>query len=110
MGRHLTDCQLSRSRAGIQKGGGTGQVSLRACSASYSCSCRSIGLCFGAPRSGKTLSAVRYSQADAIGQLDPWTPLTSARLLDRMLYTPSVVSTPGKVGVDLRSAREHASE
>ena len=67
---------------------------------------RYIGLCFGAPGIGKTLSAVRYSQADAIGQLDPWTPLTSARLLDTVLYTPSVVNTHGKVGVDLRSARE----
>lgn len=49
---------------------------------------RYIGLCFGAPGIVKTLSAVRYSQADAIGQLDPWTPLISARLLDTVLYTP----------------------
>ncbi len=67
---------------------------------------RYIGLCFGAPGIGKTLSAAQYSRRDEISGLSPWTVVSIDPPLDTVLYTPPVVNTPGRVDTDLRQARE----
>lgn len=66
---------------------------------------RYIGLCFGAPGIGKTLSA-QYSRRDEISGLSPWTVVSMDPPLDTVLYTPPVVNTPGRIDTDLRKARE----
>jgi hypothetical protein len=67
---------------------------------------RYIGLCFGAPGIGKTLSAIHYSRAEEIRRLDPWNPVALDQTLETVFYTPSVVNTPGRIDVEIRSARE----
>ena len=62
---------------------------------------RYIGLCFGAPGIGKTLSAAQYSRRDKISGLSPWTVVSIDPPLDTVLYTPPVVNTPGRVDTDL---------
>ena len=55
---------------------------------------RYIGLCYGPPGIGKTLSAVRYSRADQIRGRDAWTTEVKDNLpIDTVLYTTSVVNT-----------------
>jgi hypothetical protein len=59
---------------------------------------RYIGLCYGPPGIGKTLSAVRYSRADKIVPRDRWTSEVSDDLpVDTLLYTTSVINTPSRV-------------
>lgn len=68
---------------------------------------RYIGLCFGPPGVGKTLSASRYSRNDAIGAYDSAikeTPLDPP--LDTVLYTPLVMNSPSRVDSDIKRARE----
>jgi hypothetical protein len=67
---------------------------------------RYIGLCFGAPGIGKTLSAIHYSRVQVIPQLDLWHPVGVAPPLDTVFYTPSVVNTPGRIDIEIRSARQ----
>jgi hypothetical protein len=68
---------------------------------------RYIGLCYGPPGIGKTLSAVRYSRADQIVPRDRWTSeVTDDRPVDTLLYTTSVVNTPSRVESDIKMARE----
>src|SRR5882757_4797454 len=68
---------------------------------------RYIGLCFGPPGVGKTLSAIRYSRNEIIGKIDPWTAeLSIEPLLDTVLYTPSVINSPSRIDHDLRRQRE----
>jgi AAA domain len=68
---------------------------------------RYIGLCYGPPGIGKTLSAVRYSRADQIVPRDRWTSeVTDDRPVDTLLYTTSVVNTPSRVENDIKLARE----
>jgi DNA transposition AAA+ family ATPase len=68
---------------------------------------RYIGLCFGPPGIGKTLSALRYSRAEMIVKFDRWTSESSDELpIDTMLYTTSVINTPSRVESDIRLARE----
>jgi hypothetical protein len=56
---------------------------------------RYIGLCYGPPGIGKTLSAMRYSRADQIVPRDRWTSeVNDNRPVDTLLYTTSVVNTP----------------
>jgi hypothetical protein len=56
-------------------------------------------LCFGPPGVGKTLSAIRYSRNEIIGKIDPWTAeLSIEPLLDTVLYTPSVINFPSRIG------------
>lgn len=68
---------------------------------------RYIGLCFGPPGVGKTLSASRYSRSEAIGTFDPAikeTPLLPP--VDTVLYTPLVMNSPSRVDSDIKRARE----
>jgi DNA transposition AAA+ family ATPase len=68
---------------------------------------RYIGLCFGPPGVGKTLSALRYSRNEMIGKIDSWTAEQSLRpMLDTVLYTPSVMNSPSRIDGDLRRACE----
>jgi hypothetical protein len=68
---------------------------------------RYIGLCYGPPGIGKTLSAVRYSRAEQIVLRDRWTSvINDDRPIDTLLYTTSVVNTPSRVDNDIRMARE----
>src|SRR5450755_2028728 len=68
---------------------------------------RYIGLCYGPPGVGKTLSAQRYAHWDVWEQLlgplvdtcDP--PLEEVLACQTLLYTPSVVSTPKTIDKDL---------
>ena len=66
-----------------------------------------IGLCFGAPGVGKTLSARSYSRADELKQSDRWgTDPIEGPTLDTVLYTPSVVNAPNDIDADIRRHRE----
>jgi hypothetical protein len=68
---------------------------------------RYIGLCYGPPGIGKTLSAVRYSRADQIVSRDRWTCEVSDDLpVDTLLYTTSVINTPSGIRNDISMARE----
>ena len=68
---------------------------------------RYIGLCYGPPGIGKTLSAVRYSRADQIVPRDAWTTdVKDDRPVDTLLYTTSVINTTSRVDNDIRLAKE----
>jgi hypothetical protein len=68
---------------------------------------RHIGLCYGPPGIGKTLSAVRYSRADQIRARDAWTnEVKDNRPVDTVLYTTSVVNTPSRVDIDISLAEQ----
>jgi hypothetical protein len=68
---------------------------------------RYIGLCYGPPGIGKTLSAVRYSRADQIVPRDRWTSEVNDDMpVDALLYTTSVINTPSGVRSDINMARE----
>ncbi len=59
---------------------------------------RYIGLCYGAPGIGKTLSARRYSRAEKIHSADEATTITDDQApVDTILYTTSVINTPSRV-------------
>jgi hypothetical protein len=71
---------------------------------------RYIGLCYGTPGIGKTLSAVHYSRSENIVSRDQWSFETTDGLpLDTAFYTPSIVNTPSMVRSDIRRACERAS-
>jgi DNA transposition AAA+ family ATPase len=71
---------------------------------------RYIGLCYGPPGVGKTLSARRYTSWDRLQAFDPNADSTPA-LLDELeskntvLFTPHVSNTPRQVEEGLRAAR-----
>jgi DNA transposition AAA+ family ATPase len=66
-----------------------------------------IGLCYGPPGVGKTLSARSYSRWDKARQSDRWTSgPTENPLLDTVFYTPAVVNAPGNIAADIRQARD----
>jgi DNA transposition AAA+ family ATPase len=71
---------------------------------------RYIGLCYGPPGVGKTLSARAYAQWDRVEASQPITDASEAALADALdsdtvLYTPSVVNTPGQVERDIARLR-----
>lgn len=66
-----------------------------------------IGLCYGPPGVGKTLSARGYSRWEKVKQSDRWgSGPTEDPLLDTVLYTPSVVNAPNTVQADIRRCRD----
>ena len=77
---------------------------------------RYIGLCYGAPGAGKTVSARTYAHQDQIEHL-----LTNCRLLDlpsvpdvlqctTMFYTPAVANSPGRLEKDISEGRKQLSD
>jgi DNA transposition AAA+ family ATPase len=70
---------------------------------------RYIGLCYGPPGVGKTLSARRYSRWDYLEKIDrysvPEEALESLIGIRTVFYTTPVVNTPGKIGSDINWLR-----
>jgi Cdc6-like AAA superfamily ATPase len=70
---------------------------------------RYIGLCYGAPGIGKTLSALHYSRSEKVVSRDRWSFETTDGLpLDTAFYTPSIVNTPSMVRAEIKRACERA--
>jgi hypothetical protein len=66
-----------------------------------------IGLCYGPPGVGKTLSARNYSRWDKVKESDRWdSGPGQVPTLDTVFYTPSVVNAPGSVSSDIRQCRD----
>ena len=66
-----------------------------------------IGLCYGPPGVGKTLSARSYSRWGKVKQSDRWgSGPTEDPLLDTVFYTPSVVNAPNTIQADIRHCRD----
>jgi hypothetical protein len=66
-----------------------------------------IGLCYGPPGGGKTLSARSYSRWNKVKQSDRWSSgATEDLLLDTVFYTPSVVNAPNTIQADIRHCRD----
>jgi SpoVK/Ycf46/Vps4 family AAA+-type ATPase len=68
---------------------------------------RYIGLCYGAPGVGKTLSAQSYSRWDVVRTTDRWSnaPIDGPTI-STVFYTPPVVNTAGSISSEIRRARE----
>jgi AAA domain len=68
---------------------------------------RYIGLCYGPPGVGKTLSARRYSRSETIVSFDRWTSQARDQLpINTIFYTTAVINTPSRIGNDIGLARE----
>jgi DNA transposition AAA+ family ATPase len=68
---------------------------------------RYIGLCYGPPGVGKTLSARNYSRWDKVKQSDRWgSGPTECPMLDTVFYTPDVVNVPGSISSGIRHFRD----
>jgi hypothetical protein len=67
---------------------------------------RYIGLCYGPPGVGKTLSAIHHSRIQKIVPLDRWNAEASDdQPIDTVLFTPDVVNTPSRIESDVQRAR-----
>src|SRR5579871_5205903 len=71
---------------------------------------RYIGLCYGPPGVGKTLSARHYANWGRVAAFElyadkPPEDLESFRICDVLFYTPGVVNSPGQVQRDLHRLR-----
>src|SRR5580704_10426803 len=65
-----------------------------------------IGLCYGSPGVGKTLSARSYSRWDKVKGSDRWNAgPADGPILDTVFYTPSVVNTPRRIDAEIQRAR-----
>lgn len=65
-----------------------------------------IGLCYGSPGVGKTLSARHYSGWDKFRRTDRFHLETcDGSILNTVFYTPPVLNTPGIIGSDICQAR-----
>jgi len=70
-----------------------------------------IGLCYGAPGVGKTLSARHYSGWDKVGRINYFQIATcDGSGLDTVFYTPSVVNTPRTIDTDIHRSRANLKE
>ncbi len=68
---------------------------------------RYIGLCYGPPGVGKTLSAFRYSRKEMIISFDRWTSQSRDQLpINTILYTTAVINTPSRIEIEIGMARE----
>src|SRR6476646_489366 len=68
---------------------------------------RYIGLCYGPPGVGKTVSARSYSRWDKVKQSDRWgSGPTETPLLDTVFYTPDVINAPGGIASGIRFLRD----
>jgi hypothetical protein len=68
---------------------------------------RYIGLCYGPPGVGKTLSAFHYSRSEMIVSFDRWTSQSRDQLpINTILYTTAVINTPSRISTDIGMARE----
>jgi DNA transposition AAA+ family ATPase len=68
---------------------------------------RYIGLCYGPPGVGKTLSAHRYSRREMIVSFDRWTSQARDQLpINTIFYTTAVINTPSRIGAEIGLARE----
>jgi DNA transposition AAA+ family ATPase len=71
---------------------------------------RYIGLCFGAPGVGKTLSARRISQADRVENHDLWQDEPIYGLpIETAFYTTPVVNTPSQIATDIHQKTQKLS-
>src|SRR5215469_14738847 len=70
---------------------------------------RYIGLCYGSPGVGKTLSARHYSRWDYLEEIDPYAvsneALGSLMGIRTMFYTTPVVNNPGQISSDIDRLR-----
>src|SRR5712671_1533017 len=66
-----------------------------------------IGLCYGAPGVGKTVSARNYSRWEQVQEFDRWSsgPVDSLTL-DTIFYTPAVVNAHRSIESDIERSRE----
>jgi len=68
---------------------------------------RYIGLCYGIPGVGKTLSARSYSRWDVVRTIRPLREVSlEGPALDTVFYTPSVVNTPSSIGSEIGRHRQ----
>jgi DNA transposition AAA+ family ATPase len=72
---------------------------------------RYIGLCYGPPGVGKTLSARHYTRWDLIEDHEPYAEGASSQLRrlagsDVVFYTPKVVNSPGQIERDIEMLRD----
>jgi DNA transposition AAA+ family ATPase len=66
-----------------------------------------IGLCYGAPGVGKTLSARSYSRWEKVQESDRWgTGPAESPMLDTVFCTPFVVNAPNGIEADIKRSRE----
>jgi hypothetical protein len=70
---------------------------------------RYIGLCYGLPGVGKTLSARHYSQWDYLEKVDPYKipreSLGSFKGVRTVFYTARVINSPGQINLDIHRLR-----
>jgi DNA transposition AAA+ family ATPase len=76
---------------------------------------RYIGLCYGPPGVGKTLSARHYADWDRVEASDPYADCTDSRCDDVpgkgcILYTATVVNSPGQIQSDVSRLRQRMRE
>jgi DNA transposition AAA+ family ATPase len=70
-----------------------------------------IGLCYGVPGVGKTLSARSYANWDTVEAFDLYGSVSEAALHEvlgsnTLFYTPKVVNSPGHIAHDIQRLRE----
>src|ERR1039457_2203834 len=66
-----------------------------------------IGLCYGPPGVGKTLSARSYSRWGKVKQSDRWgSGPTEDPLRDTVFHTPALVNAPSTIQADIRHCRD----
>ena len=73
---------------------------------------RYIGLCYGPPGVGKTLSARYYANWFKIGAYPPYafgsdTEFAAVAGTTTVFYTPAVVNSPGRIAQDIQLSRHH---